>query len=498
MPGADTVAGDPMRRISRFSMPVLMLALVACGGDTPASRVPAAPAPIPSVVATAAPSPQVAVTGLPDFSALVTAWGPAVVNVATIVSHDTGEAGPPGIGPGDPLYDFFRRFGFGPPRGQQPPIARGEGSGFLVSADGYLLTNAHVVDGAREVTVRMTDRREYAARVVGVDERTDIAVLKIDATGLPHVRVGDPGTLRPGQWVVAIGSPFGFENSVTAGIVSATARSLPGDAYTPFIQTDVAVNPGNSGGPLFNLRGEVIGINSQIYSRTGGYQGVSFAIPIDLAMTVKEQLVANGRVERGRIGVTIQEVDQALADSFGLSRPHGALISQVERGGPAEQAGLKAGDVILAVDGRALERSGEVPALIAAVKPGAEAVLTVWRGTSERRIAVRVGALEDEPKIAASRQSGDPDTGRLGLAVRPLTGRERAQLDTEGRLVVEAVDGPAEQAGVQPGDVLLAVNGVAVATLAEFRSAVGAGGATVALLIQRGDAEIYVPVRVGS
>ena len=487
-----------MYRLLYLIVPLLMLGLASCDVNSPASPPAAPAAPATAAPRPAAPAPDVAVAGLPDFSALVATWGPAVVNVATIVRPDTRDAGSPGIGPGDPLYDFFRRFGFGPPQGSQPPVARGEGSGFLVSADGYLLTNAHVVDGAAQVTVRMTDRREYAARVVGVDARTDIAVLKISANGLPYVRIGDPGTLRPGQWVIAIGSPFGFDNSVTAGIVSATARSLPGDAYTPFIQTDVAVNPGNSGGPLFNLQGEVVGINSQIYSRTGGYQGVSFAIPIDLAMTVKTQLVATGRVDRGRIGVTIQEVDQALADSFGLARPRGALISQVERGGPADRAGLKAGDVILAVDGRAVERSGEVPALIAAVEPGTQSELTVWRDRSERRIAVRVGTLEDEPRVAAARPADDPDTGRLGLAVRPLNGRERSQLDTRGRLVVAAVDGPAAQAGVQPGDVLLAVNGVPVGTTAEFRSAVVAAGATVALLIQRGDAQIFVPVRIGS
>ncbi|HLG52707.1 MAG TPA: PDZ domain-containing protein, partial [Steroidobacteraceae bacterium] len=355
-----------------------------------------------------------------------------------------------------------------------------------------------VVDRAREVTVRMTDRREYRARVVGVDLRTDVAVLKIDADKLPSVRIGDPSALKAGEWVIAIGSPFGFDNSVTAGIVSATARSLPGDAYTPFIQTDVAVNPGNSGGPLFNLQGEVVGINSQIYSRTGGYQGVSFAIPIDVAIHVKNQLVAGGKVERGRIGVTIQDVNQALADSFRLPRPRGALVSQVERGGPADKAGLKAGDVILSVDDREIERSGELPAVIAGIKPGTEATLAIWRDKSQRKIRIKVGELEDEPEVAARLPAGDAETGKLGLAVRPLSGGERLQLRTQGRLVVEVSEGPAADAGVEPGDVLLAVNGVAVESVAEFRNFISEASRAVALLIQRGNAQIYIPVRVAS
>jgi serine protease Do len=298
--------------------------------------------------------------------------------------------------------------------------------------------------------------------------------------------------------VIAIGSPFGFENSVTAGIVSATARSL-GDTYTPFIQTDVAVNPGNSGGPLFNLNGEVVGINSQIYSRTGGYQGVSFAIPIDVAMNVKDQLVTTGHVQRGRIGVTIQEVNQALADSFKLSRPRGALVSQVEKGGPAAAAGLKPGDVILAVDGHDIERSSELPPLVAAIKPGKQATLTVWRDKSERSVRIKVGELQDEPAVAMrDAQKGGEETGKLGLAVRPLTGDEREQLHTAGRLVVEGADGPAAIAGVERGDVILMVNGAAVDSVSAFRTAVNASGATVALLIQRDDAQIFVPVRIES
>jgi serine protease Do len=486
-----------MTKFTHFLWPVaLLLSLAGCDSGEPSAATPASTSADTAPVAQP-PAAAAVVTGLPDFSPLVEAYGPAVVNVTTVTQHESGDGAVPGLAPGDPLYDFFQRFGFGAPHGPRPP-ERGEGSGFLISADGYILTNAHVVNRAREVTVRMTDRREYRARVVGMDDRTDVAVLKIDASKLPFVRLGNPSALKAGEWVIAIGSPFGFENSVTAGIVSATARSLPGDAYTPFIQTDVAVNPGNSGGPLFNLDGEVVGINSQIYSRTGGYQGVSFAIPIDAALNVKEQLVATGRVERGRIGVTIQDVNQALADSFRLPRPRGALISQVEDSGPADKAGLKAGDVILAVDGREVERSGELPAIIAGIKPGTQATLEIWRDKAKRQVRIKVGELEDKPAIAARQPAANTEGGKLGLAVRPLTGSERLQLRTEGRLVVEQADGPAAVAGVEAGDVLLAVNGVPVESVGEFRAAAAKAGATVALLIQRGNAQIYVPVRVGS
>ncbi len=486
----------PLRRLWPA---MLVVVIAACTERAPVGAEPAAPA-APAAQAAApavAPAGQPAVAGaLPNFAALVEAYGPAVVNVSTIAGSREVRGARPELSPDDPLYDFFRGFGFGERGGRQPP-ARGEGSGFVISADGYVLTNAHVVADAREVTVRTTDRREYRAKVVGIDARTDVAVLRIDAKNLPVVRMGDPRSLKAGEWVIAIGSPFGFENSVTAGIVSATARSLA-DAYTPFIQTDVAVNPGNSGGPLFNLQGEVVGINSQIYSRTGGYQGVSFAIPIDVAVNVKDQLVATGRVERGRIGVTIQEVNQALADSFRLERPRGALVSQVEAKGPAAEAGLKPGDVILAIDGKDIERSSEVPPLIAAIKPGTQVTLTLWRDKSERSVRVKVGELEDEPAVALRNAPPDSGTGKLGLAVRPLNGNERQHLGTTGRLVVEHADGPAAVAGVERGDVILAVNGARVNSIGEFRTAVDASGATVALLIQRDDAQIFVPVRIES
>ncbi|MGQ0430585.1 MAG: DegQ family serine endoprotease [Gammaproteobacteria bacterium] len=481
-----------------WAWPVALCALLwGCSSEAPAPAGSVAPAAERAAAAPATAAPDVVISGLPDFTPLVDAYGRAVVNVSTVTRRQAAAEGGPELSPDDPLYEFFRRFGFGAPRAQLPP-ARGEGSGFVISADGYILTNAHVVEGAREVTVRTTDRREYRAKVVGMDARTDVAVLKIDAENLPTVRVGDPEGVKPGEWVIAIGSPFGFDNSVTAGIVSATARTLAGDAYTPFIQTDVAVNPGNSGGPLFNLRGEVVGINSQIYSRTGGYQGISFAIPIDVAMQVKEQLIAHGRVQRGRIGVTIQDVNQALADSFRLRRPRGALVAEVDDGGPADKAGVKPGDVILAVDGRVIERSGELPAVIAGIKPGSEAILTVWRDKSERTLRVRVGELEDEPRVAQTGAQGGDEGDRLGLAVRPLTGSERMRMRTRGRLLVEQAEGPAVEAGVQPGDVVIAVNGVAVGSLAEYQAAVERSGATVALLIQRGEAQIFVPVRADS
>ncbi len=489
-----------MKILMRCTLPLVWVVLFAgCGSQAPPaedSRAAGAHAPESAIPARAGSAAPAVVSGLPDFAPLVDAYGRAVVNVSMVAARQP-VANQPDISPDDPLYEFFERFGFGVPRGQLPP-ARGEGSGFLISADGYILTNAHVVERAREVTVRTTDRREYSAKVIGADPRTDVAVLKIEGANLPHVRLGSPEGLKAGEWVIAIGSPFGFDNSVTAGIVSATARSLPGDAYTPFIQTDVAVNPGNSGGPLFNLRGEVIGINSQIYSRTGGYQGVSFAIPIDVAINVKNQLVASGRVERGRIGVTIQDVNQALADSFRLPRPRGALVSQVEEDGPADKAGLKPGDVILAVDGREIERSSELPPAIAAIKPGKQATLSIWRAKSERKAKITVGELEDEPAVAALGPQGKAETGKLGLAVRPLSGGERERMRTIGRLVVAQVDGPAANAGVEPGDVLIAVNGVQVGTLVEFSKAVEDSGATVALLIQRGNAQIFVPVRIDS
>jgi serine protease Do len=421
---------------------------------------------------------------LPDFAAIAEANKGAVVNITA--SSAARPAATPRIPPeleGSPFGEFFRRFGA---PGQEQP-RRGMGSGFIVEPDGVILTNAHVVEGADEVRVRLTDRREFKGKVLGADKATDIAVVKIDARGLPTVRFGDPSKIRVGEWVLAIGSPFGFENTVTAGIVSATSRSLPDGTYVPFIQTDAAVNPGNSGGPLFNLKGEVIGINSQIYSRTGGYMGLAFAIPVDVAAGVKAQLVKNGRVERGRIGVAIQEVSQSLAQSFGLDRPRGALVSSVEKGAPAEKAGLKPGDVLLSVNGKPIERSAEVPPLVAAVKPGSKASFEVWREGAKRTVEVTVGELEPEQAVSAGRDASEADTGRLGLAVRP----------SEEGLVVENATGAAARAGIRAGDVVTAVNGKPVKSTEELRAAAENAKGTVALLVRRGEASLFVPVEVG-
>ena len=449
-------------------------------------------------VAAAAAAP-VCSPGLPDFSPLVAKYGPAVVNIEVI------EKAPEGGGQGDdPLNDFFRRFGIPAPGGDQQrheePV-RGAGSGFIVSSDGYILTNEHVVQGASQVTVRLVDQREFPAKVVGSDERTDIAVLKIAAAGLPTVRFGDPAKLQPGQWVLAIGSPFGFENSATAGIVSAIGRSLPTENYVPFIQTDVAVNPGNSGGPLFNLQGEVVGINSQIFSRTGGFMGVSFAIPIDVAAGVERQIVEVGHVVRGKIGVTIQEVTADLADSFGLSSPRGALVSSVDSKGPAATAGIQPGDVVLAVDGHQIEHFGELSTRISAMRPGSEASLTFWRDRQDRTVRVRVEELKEQQTAEAGNAARPAPVARkpnqLGLTIRPLAPQEKAEARTSGSLVVEAVAGAAELAGVEPGDIILGVDGRRIGSVEELETAARATRKkSIALLIQRDSAQLFLPVPV--
>jgi len=477
---------------------VASLGLTACSPDF-ASIANAGAAATAVEAANVQPAGRV-VTGLPDFTALVDRYGAAVVNVSVVEKAEQVANGGPGVSPDDPFYEFFRRFGQqGPRGGMTPQPARGEGSGFIVSNDGYILTNAHVVNGASEVTVKTTDRREYTAKVVGVDERTDVAVIKIDGKNLPTVKIGDPSKLRAGEWVIAIGSPFGFENSVTAGVVSATSRSMPGGNYSPFIQTDVAVNPGNSGGPLFNMNGEVIGINSQIYSRTGGYMGVSFAIPIDVASNVQQQLVSTGKVTRSRIGVSIQDVDAQLADSFGLDRPRGALVGMVEADGPGAKAGVKPGDVILSVDGKTIETSSQVPVLVSNTKPGEKVEIEVWRNGATKRLTARTEEIPQQgERVAARANEGEAaSASKLGLAVRPLAPDEKRQAETSGSIVVEDVTGPAAQAGVQPGDIILGVNGAPVKSLQDLQSATKKGGKVVALLIERENAQIFVPVRVG-
>jgi serine protease Do len=446
----------------------------------------------PAPAAAAAPA---AASTLPSFSAIVQKYGPAVVNIS--VTQDAKvAAGPnfPQLDPNDPFYDFFKRFNVPEQQQREAPV-RGEGSGFIVNKDGVVLTNAHVVDGAKEVDVKLTDKREFKAKVLGVDPLTDVAVLKIDAHDLPTVTLGNPADSKVGDWVLAIGSPFGFENTVTAGIISAKGRSLPADTYVPFIQTDVAVNPGNSGGPLFNMQGEVIGINSQIFSRTGGYQGLSFSIPIDVAVKVQDQLVNYGKVTRGRIGVVIQGVNQALADSFGLPRPAGALVSQVEKGSPADKAGIEPGDVIVKVDGKEVNDSSELPAEIAAMKPGSTAHVQVVRKGTTKDLEVTIGTLK-EPKVA-SNTGGQAEKGQLGLAVRPLSPDEQQQAGVQGGLVVEDVAGPAARAGIQPGDVILSLNGTPIKDADQLSKLVSKSGKHVALLVQREDARIFVPIDLG-
>jgi len=440
-------------------------------------------------------SVQAPARGLPDFSALVEQYGPAVVNISTTarVRTQAQQFQIPGE-PGDPLYEFFRRFQIPFPQGDS--IRKGIGSGFIVTADGYILTNAHVVDDAAEVAVKLTDNREFQAKVIGVDRRTDVALVKIDAKNLPTVRIGDPSKAKVGEWVAAIGSPFGLENTVTAGIISAKSRALPDETYVPFIQTDVAINPGNSGGPLFNMAGEVIGINSQIYSRTGGYMGLSFAVPIDVAMKVKDDLQKYGKVSRGRLGVTIQGVSQDLADSFGLKKAQGALVSAIEPKSPADKAGIKPGDVILAVDGRAVENSIDLPRIIGESRPGTAVNLKVWRQGETRELRASLGEIPPE-KIARADDGARTGSGKLGVAVRPLTEEERKQVAAEGGLLVEEVEGAAARAGVQPGDVILALNNQPVKSADQLRRLVDRSRGTVALLIQREGNKIYVPIRLG-
>jgi serine protease Do len=467
------------------------IALTACSPGTQAQREQADEPARPSRPAATRNM------ALPDFARLVEEYGNAVVFVEVLQQRQrTG----PFLSPEDPMFDFFRRFGIplpDMPEQRELPPARGAGSGFIVSKDGYILTNAHVVADADSVTVRLSDRREFQAKVVGADARTDVAVLKIDANNLPVVRIGDPNELKPGQWVLAIGSPFGLENSVTAGIVSATSRAVGGgDSYVPFIQTDVAVNPGNSGGPLFNLDGEVVGINSMIFSRTGGYMGLSFAIPIDVAINVRDQLIETGRVVRGRIGVAVQDVNAQLAESFGLDRPRGALVSSVDEDGPAADAGIRPGDVILAVDGQQIERFGELSTMIARMKPGTQAKLRIWRDRRERELTVRIGEMEDTAPTRGGRPGSEEGAGQLGMIVRPLTNEEKQRLDTEGNIVVERVTDPAASAGVRPGDVILGISGERVQNVRELREALEDAKGSVALLIQRGNAQIFIPIRV--
>jgi serine protease Do len=482
---------------------VLAIAAAFAIGVTVADHVtlPAHAANAPVVAPTPAQSSasSSAVAALPDFSGLVEKYGPAVVNISVVQSRKATGRNPHMQTPDDEdIPPMFKNLPFPfqfPDQPDRGPV-RGVGSGFILTPDGVIVTNAHVVDDADEVTVKLTDRREFTAKVLGVDKTTDVAVIKIPATGLPYVKIGDPKTTKVGEWVVAIGQPFGFENTVTAGIVSAKSRSLPGDSYVPFIQTDAAVNPGNSGGPLFNLRGEVIGVNSQIFSRSGGFQGLAFAVPIDVAMQVKDQIQQYGKVSHGRLGIAIQEVNQALAQNFGLKQPGGALVSTVEKGSPGAKAGLEPGDVILKLDGKEISRSADLPPMVSSLKPGTKVTLEVWRNGGTKELTATVGAL-NEKNVVASADKESASKGRLGVAVRPLTNDEKRDTEIDHGVVVQNVSGPAERAGVRPGDVIVAVNNTPVKSVDELKSLVEKAGKTVALLVQRQDARIFIPVTLG-
>ena len=435
-----------------------------------------------------------------DVADLVEKQGPAVVNISTTKMVKRAQEGLPFVIPeeGD-LQEFFRRFFPGGPGGRGGPMqeipSRGAGSGFIVSSDGYILTNAHVVNGADEVVVKLIDKRKFTAKVVGADSHTDVAVIKITANNLPSVTLGDPTKLRVGEAVAAIGSPFGFENSVTAGIVSAKGRSLPSESYVPYIQTDVPINPGNSGGPLFNMKGEVVGMNSQIYSRSGGYQGVSFAIPIDVAMEVADQLKSGGKVSRGWLGVVIQEVTADLAESFGLDRPRGALVSQVQEDSPAQKAGLQASDVILSFSGKAVENSGDLPRMVGMAKPGTNIPMEIWRKGKVQQLNVVLGELPAEDQQA---EKGSQAFSRGGLALSELSAEQRRALDLDHGLLVEDAMGDAARAGIRTGDVILAVNNNKTTTVEAFRKAIAAVpvGKSVAILVRRGDGSLYIPLKI--
>ncbi|KDB08137.1 protease Do [Burkholderia sp. lig30] len=434
------------------------------------------------------PAQGAAAAALPNFAALVKRYGAAVVNIS--VTREVAQVGiqlPPGIAPDNPLAPFFARRVIG----NREEVSLG--SGFIVDADGLILTNRHVVGDASSVDVKLTDKRQFKGRVIGTDALSDVALIRIDARNLPTVVPGDPARTEVGDWVMAIGSPYGFANTVTQGIVSAKSRSLPGERYVPFIQTDVPINPGSSGGPLFDLNGRVIAINSVIYSKTGGYQGLAFAIPIDIALDVKDQLLHTGKVTRGRLGVGMQEVSDALARSFGLPNPDGALVTMIEPGGPAAQAGLKAGDVVLGLDGQPVADSLELLGAVARLRPGRQADLLVWRAGRASHVAVTIGALDS----GAAPPDGAAALARLGLTLRPATGQERRQRDANHGLVIEGASGQAARAGLQAGDVVLSVNGTLVASVATLVDGINASRGVIALLVQRGGTRLFVSLDLG-
>ena len=468
--------------------------------DATATTQTNAPAPVPMI------DTSKDTRGLvPDYRAIVKQAGPAVVGVTVAGMHkptadEQQQQGglPPGM-ENDPFFQFFRGMpGFQQrQRGATPSTPfRGQGSGFIISSDGLILTNAHVVREAKDVTVKLSDRREFTAKVLGADPTTDIAVLRIDAKNLPVVRLGDARQIEVGDRVLAIGAPYGLEQSATQGIVSAKGRSLPGDAVVPFIQTDAAVNPGNSGGPLFDGTGAVVGINAQIYSQSGGYQGLAFAIPIDVALKVKDQIVATGKATHGRLGVTVQDINQSLAESFGMKRPDGALVASVARNSAAAKAGLKPGDVITEVNGEPIVRSGSLSSLIGMSSPGEKVRLKVWRDQSSREIEAKLGGAEEADKLAAADEQSEQGA-QLGLALRPLTRDERRQIQSEGGMVIESVTGAAARAGIEEGDVLVAINGKPVTSIEQVKSVMRGKPKSVALLVERDGERIFVPVNLG-
>ncbi len=442
-------------------------------------------------------APQV----LPDFTQLVEKEGRAVVNISTTsVVRESG----PAID--DDTAEFFRRFGFPFPPGagrSQPRERQAQslGSGFIIESNGYVLTNAHVIADATEITVKLTDKRTFKAKVIGSDARTDVALLKIDASGLPKVDLGDVNKLKVGEWVVAIGAPFGLENTVTAGIVSAKGRNLPDENFVPFIQTDAAINPGNSGGPLFNLSGEVVGINSQIYSRSGGYMGLSFSIPIDVAMKVVDDLKITGKVQRARLGVTIQDVSEELAKGFGLAKPSGALVNQVEKDGPGEKGGLKAGDIILKFNGHAIATSSDLPRMVSSSKPGSKAVVQIWRDRAARELSVTLGELDQPDKTSAKREFRGgkqvEEGGRFGLSVQELDSRSLKELGVKYGIQVLEATGPAAKAGLQQGDVIVGIGSQELAGLAQLKQKLAAlkPGETLPLRIARNGMPIFLIIK---
>ena len=443
---------------------------------------------------------------LPDFTELAEKQGPSVVNISVtqVVQGNGNSFG--GMQDDEQFNELFRRFGLpvpGAPRGQAPQQefkSQSLGSGFIISADGYILTNAHVINAADEVIVKLSDRREFKAKIIGSDRRTDVALLKIDASGLPKVSIGDPNQLKVGEWVAAIGSPFGLENTMTAGIVSAKGRALPQENFVPFIQTDVAINPGNSGGPLFNLKGEVVGINSQIYSRSGGSMGLSFAIPIDVAMDISSQIKAGGKISRGWLGVSIQEITKDLADSFGMKNTNGALVAGVEKNGPADKGGLDAGDVILKFDGKAINSSSDLPRAVGGVKPGKAVNVEVLRKGASKTLSVTVAEAPNDKDDVSSPSKGatKPEVNRIGLVLNDLTPQQKKKLNGKNGLLVIEAQGAAATAGVRRGDVVLGINNAEVANVDQFNKTLSAipNGKTVAVLVLRGESTLYVPIKV--